>query len=337
MKLGIVVGDGETWRFFEDIYHELKAHHQVDVFKRNNLRAPFLRERLIRVLLNRDLEKLMSSNDVVFFEWASGMLALATRLKKKCAIVTRLHRYEMFEWVHKINWGSVDKVILVSQAMRDKFIARFPDQASKTEVIPEAISVRKFQPKPTRSNDHIVNIGTLCNLIPRKGVYELVLAFYELIQKNPDYHLHIAGGPDPAYQDYFDALQSLVSTLNLGDSTTFYGEVKEAWKWYERIDVFVSNSYSEGLQVAPMEAMASGCYCLSRHWDGADELLPEEYLFYTSRELQNRIIDFSNALESERLFHQQRLRDIVCAKFDIDRTKQEIRTLIENTSKGYAH
>ena len=66
-------------------------------------------------------------------------------MKKTCGIVTRLHRYEMYQWVDQVNWEAVDKVILVSQAKRQEFSARFPQFAGKVVVIPEATSLEKFQ------------------------------------------------------------------------------------------------------------------------------------------------------------------------------------------------
>jgi glycosyltransferase involved in cell wall biosynthesis len=82
---------------------------------------------------------------------------------------------------------------------------------------------------------------------------------------------------------------------------TFYGHVEKPEDWYPRIDIFISNGYSEGLQVSPMEAMATGCYCLSHHWDGADELLPVEQLYFTDRELQDLVLQHVDRTEAERV------------------------------------
>jgi hypothetical protein len=38
-----------------------------------------------------------------------------------------------------------------------------------------------------------------------------------------------------------------------------------------------------------MEAVASGCYCLSHDWDGADELLPAENLYLTDSQLRQSV------------------------------------------------
>jgi glycosyltransferase involved in cell wall biosynthesis len=166
-------------------------------------------------------------------------------------------------------------------------------------------------------------------MIPRKRVYELILSFYELTRTRNGFHLHVAGGKRPLFADYYEALHALVERLSLQDRVTFYGDVTNPSEWYQNIDVFVSNSYSEGLQVSPMEAIASGCYCLSHWWQGAEELLPEHDLCLTDRELMDKLLDYCNAGEAVRAAMRERQRSIVTERFDIERTKVQIRRLVE--------
>jgi glycosyltransferase involved in cell wall biosynthesis len=109
---------------------------------------------------------------------------------------------------------------------------------------------------------------------------------------------------------------------------TFYGHVSDPQSWYKNIDIFVSNSYSEGLQVAPMEAMASGCYCLSHRWEGADELVPEASLYYTNQELQDKLLHYCDLNESEKQKARAHMREIACDRFDLEQTKAQIRKTI---------
>jgi len=104
--------------------------------------------------------------------------------------------------------------------------------------------------------------------------------------------------------------------------------------WYGLVDIFVSNSYSEGLQVSPMEAMASGCYCLCHHWDGAEELLPKEYLFYTDQELQEKILRYCEISEADKQMHTAALQAIVRDSFSVHKTKTQIRHVVEEVQAG---
>jgi glycosyltransferase involved in cell wall biosynthesis len=325
MKLGIAIED--TWSFLHEIYADLSQHHDTTVFERRHIAAPALYDRVNEYIFRRDLQGFMRRNDVVFFEWASGLLATASRLPKTCGIVTRLHRYELYDWADKVDWDSVDAIILVSQAKRQEFVTRFPAQTHKVVVIPEAVSLRRFdfKPKPFTGN-----IGILCHLRPRKRVYELILAFSELVCKQEGLHLHIGGGQRPRNVDYYAAIHKLVDDLDLSQHVTFYEHVDQPEAWYNRVDVFISNSYSEGLQVSPMEAIASGCYCLSHHWDGADELLPTDNLYYTDNQLQEKILEYCDLPEAERQRRIADLRTFVVRQFDVDVTKVQVRQVIES-------
>jgi len=324
MQLGIVVDD--TWAFVRELYADLKAHHNATLFERRTYSTPIFNDRINRYLFERDLREFLRVNDVVFFEWASGLLAAASNLPKTCGIVARLHRYELYRWVDQIDWDVVDRIIVVSEAKRLEFAARFPEQASKLTVIPEAISLENFTPQPRPFGG---DIGILCHLRPRKRVYELILAFHELSQLRDDLHLHVGGGKLPNKVEYFYAVHTLVERLGLQNRVTFYGHVDEPPSWYQKIDIFVSNSFSEGLQVALLEAMASGCYCLSHRWEGVEELLPMENLFFTERELVEQVLAYCELSEEERERERARLREIVCNKADVEKTKVQVREVIE--------
>ena len=324
MKLGIAIQ--ETWDFLHEIYADLKAQHQTSLFERRTFELPVFTARLNNHFLRQDLQAFMQANDVVFFEWASELLALASHLPKTCGIVTRLHRYEMYQWADQINWEAVDRIILVSEAKRREFASRFPAQAGKISVISEAVSLDRF----TLGNKPFSgDIGTLCHLRPRKRVYELILAFYELSQFRDDLHLHIGGGEVSGLGEYPQALRVLVENLGLQKKISFHGHISNPQDWYHTIDVFISNSYSEGLQVSPIEAIASGCYCLSHFWDGADELLPRENLYYSERELTQKLLEYCETSEAEKEQRKTALRTRVIDNFDVDKTKIQIRQLIE--------
>ena len=218
MYVGVAIE--ETWDFFHEIYDDLRERHQVSLFKQKEGQLPFFKERINRYLFKRNIQSFMRSNEVVFFEWASRLLAAATQYPKTCGIVTRLHRYEMYQWVDKINWDAVDKIILVSEAKKREFIGRYPNQASKVVVIYEAVDTNKFQ---LISREFGGNIGILCHMTPRKRVYELILAFSELTKLRDDLHLHIGGGLVPGFEEYYTAIHMLVNKLELRDQITFYG------------------------------------------------------------------------------------------------------------------
>lgn len=327
MKLGIVVSD-DPWRFFSDIFDDWRQQHETSIFNRRRVQSPFFYYRINGFLFRYDLNEFLRRQDVVFFEWASDLLVEATQLPKTTRFVTRLHRYEMYKWVDEVNWDRVDRVILVSKAMQRKFAERFPEHGHKTVVVNVGVDTSVFTPveKP-----YARDIGTLAFFTPRKRIYDLVLTFADLLKRRESFRLHIGGGGEKA-PAYNEALESLVKKLNIQDKVTFYGEMSDGHGWYDNIDVFISNSYSEGLQVSPMEAMASGRYVLSHHWDGAEELVPEDQLYLTNNDLIEHILAYDDLSDEERQKRQKEMRARACERFDQDLIKRQLTKIIEEVA-----
>jgi glycosyltransferase involved in cell wall biosynthesis len=330
MRVGVAIE--ETWDFFHGVYAELEHSFEVSQFKRRTFRLPIFNNRFNRMLYQSDMRNFLKGNQVVFFEWASQLLAEATRQPKTCGIVTRLHRYEMYQWVDQINWDRVDRVVLVSKAMQDEFLEKFPSQRGKTSVMNAGISLEKFTVKPRTFQG---NIGILCHLTPRKRVYDLILAFAELCERESGFSLHIAGDDHPGFLDYANSLRYLVQQLGLEEKVRFYGFLPDPTDWYHHIDIFISNSYSEGLQVALIEAMASGCFSLSHGWKGVDELLPPENIYFTNKTMLEKILQFAHTSEAEKHVQSAQLRAIACEKCSVEDSKRHIKSVVQEVGMKY--
>ena len=327
MRLGIALSTRDNWHFFYEIAKDLKSHYKTDVFRFQRRKYPVFHERINRVRFHRSFGNFLTANDVVFFEWASGLLEVATKENSKaCKIVTRLHSYELLEWAPKINWEAVDKIILVSEAMRRRFGELFPSQVHKTEVIYNGVCLDKYHYSGHR--EFHFNLGMLCNIHPIKRIYEVVIVVAILKQQGLDPHLRIAGAPVDDLR-YAAAIKSLVDRLDLADNVVFDGYVTDTPAWLQNIDILVSNSYWEGLPVSLIEGMASGCYCLSHHWDGAKEILPLENLYLSEAELIEKIMDYINRPTEEKEANRVCMRAIAVRRFDIEQTKQKIRAVID--------
>jgi glycosyltransferase involved in cell wall biosynthesis len=245
--------------------------------------------------------------------------------------VTRLHSFELYDWAPKINWQNVDKVILVSWAMQRKFCELYPDQQRKTVVIFNGVSLSKF--RPTQQYSDYTQIGMLCNLLPIKRVYEMILTFYEIKSLGFPVILRVAGAID-LDKRYTYAINRLIEKLDLVNDVMLDGPIVDTSSWLNKIDIFISNSFWEGQQVALLEAMASGCYCLSHYWDGSEELLPTEYLYFTNNELREKILSYLAMSDIEKKSYRSLMREKACEKFDINQTKIKMMQLIQDLVPG---
>lgn len=324
-KLGVFVGE-DKWMFFSEIFEDLATRYETEVYKRRIYNIPILYGRLNRWEFHRGINKLLTNNDVCFFEWASELLMVASHFPKRCAMIARLHSFELYEWAPKINWDVVDRVILVSNAMQEMFNGLYPENAHKSVVIYNGRPLGEFTP-PTQYEFNF-NLGMLCRITPIKRVYETILMFYKLRKQGYDARLHIAGEISNENR-YTVAVHRLVKKLNLEDNVVFYGHVADNSTWLRNIDIFISNSFWEGQSFSLMEAMASGCYCLSHRWDGAEEMLPEDQLYYTDDELIQKIMDFSENSEAGRQRLRSLMREIACDRFDINQTRARTRGVVQ--------
>src|SRR5207247_11379624 len=91
-----------------------------------------------------------------------------------------------------------------------------------------------------------------------------------------------------------------------------------------------------GSQVALMEAMASGCLCLSHSWEGAEEMLPPSNLFVTDDELLSKLVEYDQAAEVSREQEQRRMCARAAEQFDIGRTLQELEAVVTEAASSRA-
>jgi glycosyltransferase involved in cell wall biosynthesis len=333
MKLGLVVDI--KWTFISDLLADWQAHYDVHRFSFRPLELPLSEGRVNDWRLSRSLQHFVSRNEVTFFEWAGPLLRTASQLPVKGKIIARLHSYELFEFAPLIQWQAVDRVILVSRAMQQKFNTLFPDYAAKSCVVYHGKSLDEFKPVSRPFNGRI---GMLGNVTPIKRVYEMILTLHELNKRGHRLQLHLAGEPREGATDqrYYASLQRAVEKLGLQRQVVFHGQVNDPAAWLREIDIYVSNSYWEGQQNALIEAMATGCYCLSHFWDGAEEILLPEYLCRTDLELQEKIIAYCRMSQEVRETHKRCLRQLAAEKFNLESAKARMREVLEEVYAGGA-
>lgn len=329
--VGVLVGEGGNWRFFQDIFADLARCYETRVYRGKVYNTPLLYGRLNRWAFRRRIRALLRRSDVCFFEWASELLAVATHMPKYCPLITRLHGFELHAWAPRIRWERVDKIVVVSDAMARQFVARYPQCAGRICVVYNGVSLQRFKPAARPAG---LELGMLCRIEPGKRLYEAIMMLDGLRrQYHHDARLHIGGGwsADWISEQYYEAVRRLVQKLDLEEHVIFYGHVADPPQWLRQIDIFISHSYREAQQVALLEAMAAGCCCFSHAWDGAEEVLPPEHLYTTDTELQAKISAYMQQPEEERDECRARMRAIAEERFDIETTKAKIRALIDET------
>lgn len=105
------------------------------------------------------------------------------------------------------------------------------------------------------SNDTLV-IGHVGRFVEQKNHRFLIDIFNEIHKQNSNFILLLAGqGP------LMEEIKSKVESLGLEKFVIFLGQIDDADKLYQAIDIFVLPSLYEGLPVVGVEAQATGLLC----------------------------------------------------------------------------
>ncbi|MBX2863623.1 MAG: MSMEG_0565 family glycosyltransferase [Leptolyngbyaceae cyanobacterium MAG.088] len=117
---------------------------------------------------------------------------------------------------------------------------------------------------------------TVGGIEPRKNSINLLKAFYQVTQQQPQAQLVIIGGATLFdYQPYRQQFMELVETYNLADSLVLPGVVPDAHlpALYRLADAFVFPSVQEGWGLVVLEAIASGLPVLTSNQPPFTEFL----------------------------------------------------------------
>jgi glycosyltransferase involved in cell wall biosynthesis len=157
-------------------------------------------------------------------------------------------------------WRRTDRLIAISQAVKDWLVTEWHIPAEQVIVIHYGIEVTRFVSPQVGSHaaadmEGRRILGSMGRLEPRKGHETLIRAMPEIFQRVPEASLQIAGH-DP--WDYGQVLQAVIDDLGLERYVDLLGFQEDVPAFLHRLDVFALASYSEGFGQVIIEAMAAG-------------------------------------------------------------------------------
>ncbi len=187
---------------------------------------------------------------------------------------------KIFHWMlYRIN-----AVVGVSRAITGKFREKYPRHAEKFHEILNGVDIEKFRGKGAREEvrsswglvkEHFV-VGTVANFRKVKNHACLVRAAGRLKDTHPQLRLFFVGTGFPGdAENSEDEVRALIRELGLQDRVVLAGYQENIPEMLSAFDAFCLPSFSEGLPVSLLEAMAAGVPVIGSEVKGIVEVVKD--------------------------------------------------------------
>lgn len=135
--------------------------------------------------------------------------------------------------------------------------------------LPKNFSIRQTP----RKFGQPVTIGVVSRLETIKGMDLVLPAYAEILKHHPDAKLIIVG--DGSLRQ---SMERQAEALNCSGTVTWAGRQPQErlQEWYDRIDILLMPSRSEGFGLTAIEAMASGCIVVASRTGGLPEVVKDQ-------------------------------------------------------------
>ncbi len=259
MKICMIVNNYPTE---EDPIKSIFLKEIVEALKSTNLDVFVYKIRGLNYFRIFKFRKFVRKNQIDIFHaqfgFPTGFWTSFVRVKKP--FIVTIHRFEVINkklrLFVKYVFKKANLIIAVSEYIKEEILKINKKSQNKIIVLPNSIDIDRYTKLPIRhlQPDKKITIGTLAIHSKRKGIDLLLRAIKIIEEKGQNVKLLIAGKGSQT-----EELIKLSRELELKD-IEFLGRIEELEKanFYEKLDIFVLSSFSEGHPVTLLEAMCTG-------------------------------------------------------------------------------
>jgi glycosyltransferase involved in cell wall biosynthesis len=274
----------------------------------------------------RDLKLHQIKGKIIWVEWALKFAYLVSKKKwKQQKVFVRLHRWEIdTDYMKKIKWQNIDKIIFVNKNFDKQFIKNINSKVG-TVTIPNALSISEFPMRQIKNTRKLFSYSIA--FLPWKGYLELLDFFAKLLTRDNSFHLSImARKPQTNLEgSYIAQINNRLQTLRLKDFvakiereniTDFVKDRKNISDCLSQHDAIISFSKKESFHYAFAEGLLSGLQGFYNAWE--NPLIKEfwgKWGYNSEDEMINAIIDWSNLPLIEKNKIAKENRNYVIKKF----------------------
>lgn len=236
--------------------------------------------KVLKKIVDKEEEFLIHSHTILPDGFISALLKkYFSKLKTICTIHgSDINVYPKRNKIISLftKWGlkKNDKIITVSDKLKQKVNQLLNSSLENIEVITNGIDPKIFNNKNTKSvenkNEFQYSLLFVGNLLEAKGVIELIESFKKLVNIYDGIGLYIVGdGPQR------DKITQLVKKYKIQDKVILTGRIKhEKVSYYMNIcDIFILPSYREGMPTVMFEALACSKPVIITRVGGVEEII----------------------------------------------------------------
>jgi starch synthase len=171
-------------------------------------------------------------------------------------------------------------LIIASAQERARVAARYPDLSSPVAAIPNPLDTEEWRALPRAQARAelglpqdvflVVNHGRID--VRRKGLDILLDVWGRFVHSRPDARLHVLGaGQD---DDQFAPMLANANLPSISWDARYTTDRLEVRRWLSAADAYIITSRTEGMPVAPIEAMSCGLPVVASRAQGLPEIFP---------------------------------------------------------------
>ena len=177
-----------------------------------------------------------------------------------------------------------DRIIFVSSAGYESYVAKYSINKSKVEIVYNGISENKINEgaKIEKKKDSIIHLSYVGRLVELKGVEDLIDVLPRLI-KEYNCFLDIVGDGKIRAK-----LEEKVRKFDLNKRVVFHGFKDDVTEYLKNADIFIYPSKTEIFGISLVEAMSYKCICVANNVGGIPEIIKNKI---------NGFLNFDNSVD----------------------------------------
>ena len=157
-------------------------------------------------------------------------------------------KYNLTNFLWKYILNRSEGVIAISEKIKSWLILNKGIDNKKIEVIHYGVDIKKRNKKNMMDN----SIGMAARMLPWKGWDKVIQTAHFLKKEGVKFNLKLAGSDD---EGYLKNIQNLIKEYDIEDDVEIYDHFSNIDEFFEKIDLFLFLSESEGFGLVVLEAI----------------------------------------------------------------------------------